>query len=104
LPSGDVRLQEARILYESPGRPNSGIEIALSLYEQRLEFLEVGTWFAISDFLRSALVSAGSDMPKLGDVGRASRARDNIRSTMPRPLLMTFTGSSITMSGSSLSR
>ena len=62
--------------FSSNGRvcADAGLNLLLNLLKQRLEVIEVLALLAIGDFLGGALVGAGADMAKLGDVGCACRA------------------------------
>jgi ABC transporter substrate binding protein len=50
------------------GLPNARFDLLLNLLKECLEPIEVLTFLAIGDFLGRALVGAGADMAKLGDV------------------------------------
>ena len=65
----DLRLQ-----LEWARLPDAALDLLLHLLKQRLEAIEVLAFLAIGDFLGGALLGAGADMAKFGDVGRTRRA------------------------------
>ena len=52
--------EEARILYEAPGRAEPAFKVALHLLEQGLERFEIKALFPARDFLGLALLGAGA--------------------------------------------
>ena len=73
LPLGDAGLLQSSIPDERPRGPDTGLEVALDLGEERFEPVEVLALVPISDLVCDALVRAGADVAKLGDARAARR-------------------------------